>query len=103
MLDQEIKYYEAHEKEWEKTNNGSWVLIKGEELIGIFSSDKEAILSGFDKFGLQNILVRQIGYDYNKPIFIPSVWQEGSHCDVSVQCTNEGNSYSYVIIDNKKE
>jgi hypothetical protein len=39
---------------------GQWVLIKGEQIIGFFGSDREAMDEGYRRFLLQGFLVHQV-------------------------------------------
>ena len=48
-------------------HEGRWVLIKGEEIIGIFDSFREARSAGTRRYGLAPMLVQQILRSY-KPI-----------------------------------
>lgn len=60
MLDQEIKYFNEHLKEWLKSDSGKIVLIKDSELIGIFNTFDDAVSEGARRYGLVSFLVRQI-------------------------------------------
>jgi hypothetical protein len=41
-------------------NEGRWVLIKGETLVGVFDTRKEAITEGYQRFGVVPLLAQQI-------------------------------------------
>ena len=60
MLEREIEYYEEHRHELLAANAGQFVLIKGGELIGAFSTLQEAYNQGITRFGNIPILIRQI-------------------------------------------
>jgi hypothetical protein len=59
-LEQELKFYEEHRGEFLALNRGQFALIKGEELIGTFSTLQEAYNQGIERFGNIPILIRQI-------------------------------------------
>ena len=61
MLEQERQFFASHAGEWEKSNPGKFVLVKGEALIGFFDTLDEALSAGAAKFGLTSFLVRRIG------------------------------------------
>ena len=58
-LDVELAVYQRNLKEWEN-REGEYVLIKGEEMCGFFSSYDDALKTGYEKFGLESFLVKQI-------------------------------------------
>ena len=58
-LDLELAVYRRSLKEWEN-REGEYVLIKGEEICGFFSSYDDALKIGYEKFGLEPFLVKQI-------------------------------------------
>ncbi len=39
---------------------GQFALIQGDELIGVFANDAEAVTEGVRRFGLEPFLVRQV-------------------------------------------
>jgi len=39
---------------------GQFALIRGDELIGVFANDAEAVTEGVRRFGLESFLVRQV-------------------------------------------
>lgn len=42
MLEKEFKYYLDHQKELVEQYDGKFLVIKGEEVIGVYQSDEEA-------------------------------------------------------------
>ncbi len=42
-LEKEFNYYLQHQKELIKQYNGKFIVIKGEEVIGVFNSEIEAV------------------------------------------------------------
>jgi len=59
-LDAELRFFEAHRTELVARAEGKYALVKGNELAGIFESQTEAIRAGYEKFGNQPFLVKQI-------------------------------------------
>lgn len=57
---QEHTIFEANLDEWRKSYIGSFVLIKGNEVLGFFSTLNEAFSEGLHRFGLENFFVKQI-------------------------------------------
>jgi len=60
MLEHELTFYEEHRHELLAGNRGQFALIKGEELIGAFSTLQQAYHHGIDKLGNIPMLIRQI-------------------------------------------
>ena len=59
-LDGEIRYFEATRDQLLGKAKGKFVLIKGDKLIDIFESQIDAIKVGYEKFGNEPFLVKQI-------------------------------------------
>ena len=58
-LEKELKTY--HDKLPElKQSEGKFVLISGDKIIDTFTSYEDAIKEGYNKFGLEPFLVKQI-------------------------------------------
>ena len=60
MLEEEIRYYEDHQKELLAKSPGKFVLIKGDKLLGVFDTQEEALAAGGRLFGLESFLVRRV-------------------------------------------
>ncbi len=58
-LEKEISTYKRLLPEWSE-HAGQYVLIKNEEVCGFFSSYDDAIIQGYQKFGLDPFLVKQV-------------------------------------------
>lgn len=71
-LEQERKWFNDHQDEWQKSYPGKFVLIKGEVLIGVFDSDKTAVSEGLQRFGNDSFLVRNVG-EKEEAIHIPAI------------------------------
>jgi len=60
MLDQEIRFYEENHEDWLARFPGKIVLVKGQELIGVFDTVDEALAEGARRFGLSSFLARRV-------------------------------------------
>ncbi len=58
-LEQELETYKQKLPEL-KENEGKFVLIHGNKIVDIFSTYDDAIKAGYQQFGLQPFLVKQI-------------------------------------------
>ena len=58
-LAKELEYYDMHLSEWVE-HNGKFVLIKGEKHYGFYSSYDDALGIGYDKFKLEDFLVKRV-------------------------------------------
>jgi hypothetical protein len=72
MLDVERAYFEKSRNELQAQYANRFVLIKGEELIGVYNTIQEALAEGVQRFGLQNFLIRQVGVEF-KEVSIPAL------------------------------
>ncbi len=60
ILEQELRYFAAHKNEWLQPHKGQYALVKGEELLGTFTSFEETFDAGVEKLGNVPFLVKQI-------------------------------------------
>lgn len=58
-LEQEIATYKAKLPEL-KAQEGKFVLIQGDRVVDVYVAYEDAIKAGYDKFGLEPFLVKQI-------------------------------------------
>jgi len=56
----ELKHFAAQKSEWLKNHRGKFVLVKGEELIGVFDAPESALSEGARRFGLEPFLIRRV-------------------------------------------
>ena len=56
----EKSIFEKHLEEWQVTKLGKFVLIKGENVIGIYDGLQEAFKEGVKRFGLDDFFIEQI-------------------------------------------
>ena len=59
-LELEIKTFESNKASLLDSSPGKFVLIKGEEIVGTYDTQKDAIKVGIDKFGNEPFLVKEI-------------------------------------------
>ncbi len=72
MLEQERKYFETHRAVWLNQYAGKFVLVKGEQLVGVFNTQQEALAEGARRFGTESFLVRQVD-ESEHLIYIPAL------------------------------
>jgi len=60
VLEKELKFFDQHKAEWVKAHLGKFVLVKGDELFGVFDSAETAISEGARQFGTDSFLVRKV-------------------------------------------
>ena len=58
-LEKELSTYKAKLRDL-KEHEGKFVLIHGEDVVDLFTSYDDAIKEGYQKFGLEPFLVKQI-------------------------------------------
>ena len=58
-LDKELAVYRRNLKDW-SSRSGEFVLIRGEEVGGFYTSYDDALQAGYEKFGLESFFVKQI-------------------------------------------
>jgi hypothetical protein len=59
-LERELETYRNKLPELKGENEGRFVLIKGDEVIDVFSSYDDALKAGYTKLGLEPFLVKKI-------------------------------------------
>jgi len=60
LLDTEWETYKHHREELLGQAEGKYVLIRGDEIVGIFNSKGDAIAQGYERFGNVPFLVKEI-------------------------------------------
>jgi len=58
-LEKEMATYEANVNKW-TDQAGKFVLIHGEDVVDFFAAYEDALKAGYQKFGLDQFLVKQI-------------------------------------------
>ncbi len=78
LLDVEIGFYDEHKEEFIKEHTNRHLLIKGEQLVGHFSTAEQAVGEGVRRFGKEPFLVRLSGTE--TPQFTVPVLALGLPC-----------------------
>lgn len=73
MLETERKFFDEHKAEFVEKYLERFVLVKDDELIGVFNTIEEAISEGARQFGLSSFLVRQVSNELESEIYIPAL------------------------------
>jgi len=76
-LELEMKTYEKSKADLVKKHEGKYVLIKGEEVIEVFESQRDAFQEGNSRFSRKPFLVKQVLKDEEPFDFEKSV-EEGN-------------------------
>lgn len=75
LLDKEMETYQERVSGWDD-KIGEFVLIKGEEVVGFYSRYADAVSAGYENFGLESFLVKQISVleqsHFLPPLMTPS-------------------------------
>ncbi len=71
-LQTELEYFEKNKQEYLKLYKGQFVLIKGENFAGAFTTDAEAYRAGLEKFGNKPFLIKQV-LDEDETISYPAL------------------------------
>jgi hypothetical protein len=58
MLDKEFKYYLNNQEELVKKYNGKFLVIIGENVVGIYDSFENALIESQDKYTLGTFLIQ---------------------------------------------
>ncbi len=58
ILKEELDTYEAHKKELLGSDENKYVLIKGQNIIGVYANEQDAIAQGYQRFLNEPFLVR---------------------------------------------
>ncbi len=72
MLERELKYFEANRAQWLKDHYGKFVLIKDEDFLGVFDNQKDALVEGARRFGLQSFLIKKLE-ERDELIYLPAL------------------------------
>lgn len=59
-LEQELAFFERHLSDWLPIYRGQFVVIKGDELLGSFTTLDEAFDAGVRKYGTESFLIREV-------------------------------------------
>ena len=73
MLDREFQTFQENKPNLVKNHVGKFVLIKDDEIIGIFENELDAIKQGNEHFNDSHFLVNEIIDDKFRIRFMPSL------------------------------
>ena len=59
-LEAELKFFAEHRAALVREARGKYALVKGEQLGGIYEDRNEAIRAGYERFGNEPFLVKEI-------------------------------------------
>lgn len=59
-LDVELRYYTSRKDEFVRAYSGQFVVIKGEEFLGAFTTQAQAYEAGLSKWGNVPFLIKQV-------------------------------------------
>jgi len=59
-LEKELEFFESKKEEWLKEYKDKFALIKGEELIDVFSTLEDAYKEGVKRYGNQPFLIKRV-------------------------------------------
>jgi hypothetical protein len=59
MLDKEFKYFKSHQEELVKKYNGKFIVVKNEDIIGVYNSEAEAYNETRKNHELGTFLIQQ--------------------------------------------
>ena len=71
-LAQEIAVYKAHQPRLLREHAGQFVLIKADQIVGVFPDRSSALDEGYRRFGIVSFLVREIS-ETQPVIYLPNV------------------------------
>ena len=60
MLEKELAFYDKNLESWLSIYPGKFILVKGEELVGVFDTNEQALTTGASLFGLASFLIRRV-------------------------------------------
>lgn len=72
MLDEERAYFDEHLPDWLQHYPGKYIVVRGNELVGTFDTQEQALSEGARRFGLSSFLVRQV-LESNPEVRIPAL------------------------------
>lgn len=82
MLERERQFYNENISAWLQQHPGQFVLIKGEELAGIFNTMEEALAEGARRYGLAPFLLRRVE-ETREPVDVPALTLGILHADLA--------------------
>jgi len=71
LLDAERRLFDQNRETWAKEHPGTFVLVKGDRLVGFFDTQADALAQG-TRLGFDDFLVRPVEYS-EEEIYIPAL------------------------------
>jgi hypothetical protein len=59
-LETELKFFEEHRAELVRKARGKYALVKADQLAGVYEDPNAAIRAGYERFGNEPFLVKEI-------------------------------------------
>ena len=63
MLDKEFQYYLEHQQELASKYNGKYVVIVGDNVVGVYQTNEEAYVESLKKYTLGEFLIQECSAD----------------------------------------
>ncbi len=60
MLEKELAFYEQNLENWLHQHADKFVLVKGEEMNGVYDTNEQALTAAASLFGLESYFIRRI-------------------------------------------
>lgn len=60
LLEKEISFFEKNKQDYLSKYKDQFVLIKGEQFLGSYTTETEAYTAGVEKFGNEPFLIKQV-------------------------------------------
>ena len=56
----ESRTYEANVARWAEEHDGEFVLIRGTEVVGFYTTNEQALSEGYRRFGIVSFFVKKV-------------------------------------------
>lgn len=70
-LDTEVEYFDQHRIEWLEHHGGKIALVKGNSIHGFYDTYDNALIAGYEKFGIVSFLLKEVRLK-DEILFFPS-------------------------------
>lgn len=80
-LEKELAYFKKHKKELLENYEGQFVLIRGKELVGSFTTEQEAYEEGVKRFGNEAFLIKEVTAGEEETAYFPALTLGLVHAD----------------------
>ena len=72
VLDAELNTFEAHRRDLVAKAKGQFALVHGDEIVGVFANDEDALIEGYTLFGNRAFLIKEIS-EVDVPVDMMSI------------------------------